>query len=384
MDDTTQATAALEVSSEHEKPLEEGQKQPEKEHPPTNLEQVREETSSSLESGLEFWRTSFGQENAQKPFMQHQNGARRELLQAAAAVVSDKAAFNDPEQLKAMLQKMARDVSHDVALPENIVIPEDSSDQTGASTAELTASTLLSTDENLESADLERLQEQFLSVVHAFIFEQLYADLAHCKDAIHERTAQVLAIRENAAALPPDKIHEAIPLFEQFQVDENIFGQYLAHGEALMRIVLRCEGIKTEAAIHLKEIIESYAETTSQEDIGKVIQIADDRTADPVTYFENERNEVTGGLLDQGAFLKTAETLREKLLVLQEAPTEAAAAEVVAAEESLRESVGIDESVPKEEHQAAPQQPTAQSTVQPPAPAPEEVGANFGGGDFRA
>lgn len=382
MSDMTQATAAMEVSAELEKPLEEGQKLPEKEHPPTNLEQVREETSSSLESGLEFWRTSFGRENAEKPFMQHQNGARREVLQVAATVVSDKAAFNDPEQLKKMIQKMAGDVSHDVALPENIVVPEDSSDQTGASTAELTASSLLTTDEHLDTADLERLQEQFLSVVHSFIFEQLYADLAQCKDAIHERTTQVLAIRENAAALPPDKIHEAIPLFEQFQVDENIFGQYLAHGEALMRIALRCEGIKTEAAVHLKEIIESYAEATSQEDIGKVIQIADDRVADPVTYFENERNEVTGGLTNQGAFLKTAEALREKLLVLQETPTEAAAADVVAAEESLRESAGIDEENPDV---AQPVNPQPQSAVpQPPAPAPEEVGANFGGGDFRA
>lgn len=271
---------------------------------------------------------------------------------------------------------MRFEIKREVAPAQQLDGQDEVAEQTVASAALIEEPASLAGRSESQS-EIETLQKELLELVQELLFEQLYADLTQCKEAIQDRKKKVVRIRENSSQLTPEKMQEAIPAFEQFQIDANIFAPYLAHGEVVMKTALRSSDMHDRTLAHLEEIIEEYAEDTNQADISKVIQIGEDRMADPVVYFHNEVELVTGSLVDQNTFSDAAEQLKETLKKLAATPTVEAAKEVEMAQVKLQEIVRV----PDESDVVAQQERAA---AQQDQPAPEEVGANSGGGDFRA
>ena len=327
-----------EKGQEIEQPLSQGEGEGEKkslesEKRPTTLEEVRKTTADSLESGVEFWRTTFGRENGDSSFMKAQNSERRDKLTSTLDVLANKDSFEKVDELKAAIEEL----------------------QSGARTNQA------------ETTDVPQLQQQLLELINQLFFEQLFADLLQCKKAIADRTENVKAIQGGLDQLSLDKLQEATPVFEQLQIDKGIFSSYLAHGEAMISTTLRSYELKTSAERQLKEIVSEYAELAGGEDLGKVLQIGGEEMADPLTYYHNKRLAVEGHFLDQDAFQSALDALKEKIAKLQTDPTQENLTAVETAKEELVEVANVDGS------QASSAQVTTSANPQtePQAPAAE-------------
>ncbi len=313
----------VETSLERERPLDaDSSSLVETAQPPANLEAVREKTENGLQSGLKFWESTFGRENNDKTFMDVNNGDRRALLKKASEVISDNAVFAAPEDLNKLLAELKGE-EPDLSPPtltDGVDVVDSGPDGAGE--------------------DVAALQEEILTRVNELFFEQLFADLFQCTEAVKQRNSEVAGLLAvGTTGVPKDKLQEAVTVFDAFSTDSNMLEQYLAHGEALMEISLRSSTLGEGIKAHLVRVVTQYANDSGATTLGPTLELGGNEQGDPLAYYQKERKAVAGDALFGTNFERAKTQYEAAITAFEMAPSLQAKAEVEQAQAELQKVV---------------------------------------------